>query len=201
MVSARPAAALKGNKATQTDLLQRRAAVQVRGCTECPSLLQEDGKDSSCVRCEHDLTSLVAELQEEVERLRSIWECEKEMGWWSHTLPSLGKKEQEEAAGEVEDPLPSCPQAEGGAVGEDEGERRQVPVQGSRRVPSRPPPPSQVPVQNRYKPLETEDEGMESTDKGLSRELLKQPAPCIKTASVTLSCLKLTSDFIKWKAS
>jgi len=37
----------------------------------------------------NDLLSLVAELKEEVERLRSIQECEREIDWWSHSLPSL----------------------------------------------------------------------------------------------------------------
>ena len=37
----------------------------------------------------NDLLSLVAELKEEVERLRSIRECEREIDWWSRTLLSL----------------------------------------------------------------------------------------------------------------
>ncbi|PKU39425.1 rna-directed dna polymerase from mobile element jockey-like [Limosa lapponica baueri] len=41
------------------------------------------------------------------------------MDWWSHPLPSLGRKQQVEAPGEAEDPLPSCHQAEGGELGED----------------------------------------------------------------------------------
>ena len=37
-------------------------------------LLREDGKDATCVRCEQvdELFSLVGELKEEVERLRTI---------------------------------------------------------------------------------------------------------------------------------
>ncbi|KAK4813831.1 hypothetical protein QYF61_001835 [Mycteria americana] len=43
----------------------------------------------SCVRCDQvdDLLCMVAELQEEVERLRSIREAEKEIDWWCHALP------------------------------------------------------------------------------------------------------------------
>ena len=56
-----------------------RAAVQVSGCGECPalSLLQEGSRDTACVRCEQvrDLLSLVLELKEEAERLRSIRDC------------------------------------------------------------------------------------------------------------------------------
>jgi len=39
----------------------------------------------------------VAELKEEVERLRSIWECESEIDWWSCTLSSLRPRQQEAA--------------------------------------------------------------------------------------------------------
>ena len=53
---------------------------------ECQSLLlpREDGKDATCVRCEQvdELLSLVVELREEVERLRTIRECEQ-IDWWS----------------------------------------------------------------------------------------------------------------------
>ena len=69
------------------------AAVQVSGCGECLalSLLQEGSRDTTCVWYEEveDLLSLVVELKEEVERLRSIWDCGKGIDWWSYTLPSL----------------------------------------------------------------------------------------------------------------
>ena len=62
-------------------------AVQVSGCRECQSLLlpREDGKDATCVRCKQvdELLSLVVELREEVERLRTIRECEWEIDCWS----------------------------------------------------------------------------------------------------------------------
>jgi len=78
---------------TQTAVLRKNAGVQVSGCRECLSLalVLENSRDNGCVRCEqvNDLFSLVAELKEEVERLRSIRECEREIDWWSRTLPSL----------------------------------------------------------------------------------------------------------------
>jgi len=50
-----------------------------------------------------------------VERLKSIRECEREIDWWSRTLPSLRPRQQEAAPQEEEDPpLPSCHQAERG---------------------------------------------------------------------------------------
>ena len=71
--------------ATQTEGLPRNVAVQVSGCRECQSLLlpREDGKDATYVWCEHvdELLSLVVELREEVERLRTIRECEREIDW------------------------------------------------------------------------------------------------------------------------
>ena len=51
------------------------------------------------MRCDQldDLLSLVVELKEEVERLRSITECEREIGWWSNSLAPLKQQEQMEA--------------------------------------------------------------------------------------------------------
>lgn len=83
MVSARQQACPKKAVATQAEGLPRNVAVQVSGCRECLSLLlpREDGKEATCVRCEQvdELLSLVVELREEAERLRTIRECEKEM--------------------------------------------------------------------------------------------------------------------------
>jgi len=65
-------------------------AIPVSGCREFLSLLLpvKGGRDSTSVRCEQadDLLSMVAELKEEVERLRSIRECEQKIEWWSNTL-------------------------------------------------------------------------------------------------------------------
>ena len=65
---------------TQTEGLPRNVAIQVSGCRECLNLLllREDGKDTTCMRCEQvdELLSLVVELREKVERLRTIRECE-----------------------------------------------------------------------------------------------------------------------------
>ena len=62
------------------------ASVQVSGCGGCQSLafaVLGDG-DSTCVRCDqlNDLLGLMVDLKEEVERLKSIWECEREIDWW-----------------------------------------------------------------------------------------------------------------------
>ena len=64
------------NVETQMELPHKHAAVQVPGYRECLSLsvLPEGSSDSTRVCCDQlgDLLSLVAELREEVERLRSI---------------------------------------------------------------------------------------------------------------------------------
>lgn len=69
-----------------------------------------------CVRCEQvdDLVSLVAELREEVERLRAIGECEQELDWWSNSLPGLKERHRGETPQQVVDPLPCRCRAEGG---------------------------------------------------------------------------------------
>ena len=83
-------ATARKNVETQTEVPKQDASVQVSGCSECQSLtfaaLGEG--DSTCVRCDqlNDLLSLVVDLKEEVERLRSIKECEREIDWWCQTL-------------------------------------------------------------------------------------------------------------------
>lgn len=57
-----------------------------------------------CVTQVDDLLCLVAELKEEVEGLKNTRECEREIDWWSHTLPSLKKMQWMEAQQELEKP-------------------------------------------------------------------------------------------------
>jgi len=92
----------------------------------------------------NDLLILVAELKEEVERLRSIRECDREIDWWSRSLTSLRPRQQQVAPPEAEDPLPSCHQAERGDL-RDGGKWKQGPAQGGRQIPSRTHSPAQLP--------------------------------------------------------
>lgn len=103
------------------------------------------GRETVCVRCEQvdDLIRMVAELKEEVERLRAIRECEREMDWWSNSLCSLKGRHQGETPQMGVDPLPCCHRAEGKDLGVEE-EWKQVPAQHRRRCPPLPAPPSQV---------------------------------------------------------
>ena len=99
--------------------------------------MPEGSRDSTCVCCDQldDLLSLVAELKEDVESLRSIRECEREIGWWSSTLAPLKQKEQMEAPKEAGDHSPSCYEAEGGDL-RDGGGWKQVPAQEGRKITS-----------------------------------------------------------------
>ena len=67
---------------TQTEAPAQDASTQVTGCDESQRLafaVPGDG-GSTCIRCDqpNDLLSLVVDLREEVERLRTIKECERE---------------------------------------------------------------------------------------------------------------------------
>ncbi|KAK4829234.1 hypothetical protein QYF61_002499 [Mycteria americana] len=74
---------LEGVADSQTELPRKHAATQVSGCRECLGLLlfTHGSRADSCVRCDQvdDLLCMVAELREEVEKLRSIREAEKEI--------------------------------------------------------------------------------------------------------------------------
>ena len=80
-----------------------------------------------------DLPSLVAELREEVERLRSIRESEKEIDWWNQALSSLRQKQEQppEKTQDQGDPVSSPRQAEGSSLKE-RSEWRQVHAWGGR---------------------------------------------------------------------
>ncbi|KGL89130.1 hypothetical protein N301_03229, partial [Charadrius vociferus] len=170
---------------TQTDLPCKHVAVQVSGCNECLSLalLSQGARDTACVQCDqvNDLLRQVVELREEVERLRSIRDCENEIDWWSHTLR---QKQQEEALSEVDDPLPSCHQAEGGDL-RDKGEWSQIPPWRGKRNPSQPPSPSQLPLHNRYGALEIEDNATEDGEDDPTSELPRasHSPPRLRTSS------------------
>ena len=102
----------------------------------------------------YGLVCLVAELKEEVERLRAIRECEQEIDWGSNSLPGLKERHQGETPQTVVDPLLCRCWAEGGDHGA--GEWRQVPARHRRQTRALPAPPPQVPLHNRFEALELE---------------------------------------------
>ena len=83
--------------------------------SECQSLalqafavLGEGG--SNCVLCDqvNYLLSLVVDLKDEVERLRSIKECEREIDCWYQTLSAPRSRQPDEALHRVSHSLPPC---------------------------------------------------------------------------------------------
>ncbi len=118
----------------ETESTSVRATVQVSGYGECLalSLLQESSQGTTCVQCEQveDLLSLVVELKEEVEGLRSIRDCGKGIGRWSCARPSLQEGCGGDAPEAVGDHLLSHSQVGRGDLNDSEG-WKQVPVQGA----------------------------------------------------------------------
>ncbi|RMC06501.1 hypothetical protein DUI87_15937 [Hirundo rustica rustica] len=157
MVSTRSKSVVGTVVCDQVEPSKKDVSVQTHSCPECLSLSLASGDvvEKACLGCEqvNDLLSLVAELREEVERLRSIRDSEREIDWWSSALTSLREAHQES-----EDPYASHSQAiEGHLV--DEGEWERVPARGgNNNNPSCPPSPGQVPLQNRYEALDLESQ-------------------------------------------
>ncbi|GAB0206304.1 hypothetical protein GRJ2_003096000 [Grus japonensis] len=178
--------------ATQTELPQKHAATQLSGCRECLSLaLAEDGSDEiGCMRCDQvdDLLSLMAELHEEVEMLRSIREAEREIDWWSQALPSLRQKQ-----GQLTDrnqgeggPVSSPCQAEGSSL-KGRSEWKQVHARHGRQTFSySPTSSSEVPLYNRYKALAVEGHSKEDMDDSQATPEVaprpKRPMPHVMTS-------------------
>ena len=160
------------------------------GCRKCLvlSLLQEGSRGTASVRWEQvdDLLSLVVELKEEVKRLRSIWDCEREIDWWSHAQPSLQEAHRGDALQAVGDRLLSPSQVGEGELRDSEG-WKQVPVWGSEGTASHPVPLSQVPLHNRFKVLELEGLGGVDVGEGPSMQVR------LPKASETTSCMTATS--------
>ena len=102
------------------EALPKDAAVQVSGCRECLSLLlpTEGSGNSTCVRCEQveDLLSMVAELKEEVERLRTIRESEQEIDWWSNSQACQRGRRQGDTPQKVMDSMSCHCRAERGVL-------------------------------------------------------------------------------------
>ncbi|PKU48256.1 rna-directed dna polymerase from mobile element jockey-like [Limosa lapponica baueri] len=90
MQKAVSSALTRADVAPQRELQWKHTATQVSGCRECFNLswLMDGRRDDSYVRCDQVdyLLSLVAELKEQIERLQSIRECEKEIDLWNQAL-------------------------------------------------------------------------------------------------------------------
>uniref|UniRef100_A0A493TS73 Uncharacterized protein n=1 Tax=Anas platyrhynchos platyrhynchos TaxID=8840 RepID=A0A493TS73_ANAPP len=186
MACARQKALSRKSVMTQTECLLKTEAVQVSGCRECLSLLlpSEGGGDTVCVRCEQvdGLLSLVAGLKEEVERLRAIRECEREIDCWRDSLPGLKERYWAEIPQMGVDPVP-CRSRELRR----NGDRALLDLAGNAPPPPPPPPPppSQVPLHNRFEALELERPVGKDEVAGLPRRMprVRKLTPHLKTAS------------------
>ncbi|KAK4827179.1 hypothetical protein QYF61_015141 [Mycteria americana] len=131
--------------------------LHVSGCRECLglSLFTHGSRADSCVRCDQvdDLLCMVAELREEVERLRSIREAEKEIDWWCQALPPRDRNRSSSShqyeptiKGILYPPLTGLKAA---------AQRRRV--NGGKST-------LMVPLYNRYEALEVEGQSVEDGD-------------------------------------
>jgi len=127
------------------------------------------------------LLGLMAELRDEVDRLRSIRESEQEIDWWSHSLTSLKPKQGHppETGCDQRDPV-SFPHEDVGRVLKGNGEWKQVHNRGSKRTLSLPTTPLQVPLHNRYEALAVEDQSVDDVgvDPPTPRTCRDQKDPC-----------------------
>ena len=73
--------------------------------------MPDDG-GRTCIRCDqlNDLLSLVIDLKEEVERLRTIKDCEREIDRWCQSLSASRSWHTAEALHGACQPLPPCKQ-------------------------------------------------------------------------------------------
>lgn len=137
------------------------------------------------MQCEQvdDLLSLVAELEENVGRLRSIREC-KRVDSWSHTLPSLREMQWMEEQQESEELCLSCHQAEGDLKA---GKWKQVPAQGGRGIPCWLLLPSQGPLQNGCEAVDLKGQANDSREAALSGGV---PEQCTQPGGLQVQVIK-----------
>ena len=156
MVSAREQAYSKDIMLTKMEGLPRNVAVQVFSYRECLSLLlpREGCRDSTCVRCEQvdELLSLVVELKEDVERLRTIREWEWKTDLWSDLLACQREGCKGDTPRKVVDSLPCHSRTD---LTDEEGWKK-VPTWCHRNAPHLPTLLPQLPLSNRFEMLEIE---------------------------------------------
>ena len=122
----------------------------------------EGDSKQACGRCDQvdELLCMVAELQEEVSRLRSIRESKKEIDQWSCALPSLMHASQLRVATTEAGPG-SILYQEKGSITRDREAWKKVTAQSCKRNSLLP---SQLPLQNRYKSLGMVDKAHNETE-------------------------------------
>ncbi|KFV15623.1 hypothetical protein N340_04099, partial [Tauraco erythrolophus] len=172
----------------QAELPQKDEAIQVSGCRECLSLSVGSG-ENNCVRCDqvYDLFIMVAELKEEVERLRSVKEPEKDR--WCRALPDLKQNQEDpEKATQNKGHSDSSPCMAEDSKSKMSHKSMEVCARDNRQPPcSLPTSAPQVPLQNRDEALEVEGPSMDDEAEGPSALEVspgsERTTRCIKIAS------------------
>jgi len=170
--------------AIQTEVPGKYTAVQVSGCSECHQLALEadNSKGNNCIRCNQVdyLLCLVAELREEVDRLRSIREAEKEIDWWSRALTTQ-ESTQEQPVKKAQDQraLVTSPHQAEGRDAKENCEWKQVCNRGRRQTLPLLTTSPQVPLHNRYEALDVEDKVVDGAgvDSSTSEEAQRSEGP------------------------
>ena len=87
---------------------------------QAPMPVQAGSSEHTCGRCTQveKILCLVTELREEVSRLRSIRESEREMDYWNHTLHSLRQAQWVGSMHDTKDSLSSLHLDENGDSGD-----------------------------------------------------------------------------------
>jgi len=122
----------------------------------------------------------VAELREEVDRLRSIREAEQEINWWSHALTTQ-ESTQEQPVKKAWDQraLVTSPHRAEGRDAKENSEWKRVRNQGRRRTLPLPTTSPQVSLHNRYEALDVEDRTVDGAgiDPSTSEEAQRSEGP------------------------
>lgn len=159
---------VKKDVATYTELTKRHTGVQASGYRECLSIPLGCSRDSSCVRCDQvdSLLCLVAELQDEVERLRSIRAPEVAIDWWNQALASMRQEQPAEAMQDQGNPLSILQQ--GGSSCKERSKWSVAPAWGASKIILHlPHSPSEVCLHKNYEPLYMEDQPKDEEDESL----------------------------------
>jgi len=126
------------------------------------------------------LLCLMAELREEVDRLRSIRKAEQEISWWSHALITQ-ESTQEPPVKKAWDQraLVTSPHQAERREARENSEWKRVRNQGRRRTLPLPTTSPQVPLRNRYEALDVEDKAVDGAgvDPSTSEEAQRSEGP------------------------
>jgi len=177
------------NAATQRELPFKHATTQASSCGVYEGIFLEEKSDcnQTCEKCDQtdELLCLVAELQDEVSRLKSIQEPEREIDQWSHTLLSMMHRSQLSMTTTEAGPGSALCQGNGSVTGNKKWWKK-VTAQSGKRIFSLP---FKIPLQNRYEALVTIDDAYNEIEKEPAQAVLQKsetnpsPQTCVQTSA------------------